>query len=68
MASLVELLNIHGHRIYANTSLIRRIEPKGEDPDTTMIVLGGGGENGDFFFEVLGKVEDIAEMLNERMR
>lgn len=65
MPSLVKLENIHGHRIYVNASYIRRIEPKGLTPPTTLVAYSSG-EN-ERLFEVAGDVEKIAELINTHM-
>lgn len=66
MASLVELENIHGHRIFVSTNFIRRIEPRGEEPPTTLVVYSSG--DSERLFEVVGEVEEIAELINAHMR
>ena len=66
MAILVELVNVHGHRLYVSTDYIRRLEPRGENPPTTLVSYSSGaGEN---TFEVVGLVDDVADWLNEQMR
>ena len=53
MSGLVELVSVHGHRIYLNTDCIRRIEPRNDQPPTTLIVYSY--QNGETGFEVPGK-------------
>ncbi|CRZ21391.1 ATP-dependent DNA helicase RuvA [Kingella kingae] len=66
MPALVELVNIHGHRIYVSTDHIRRLEPRGEDPHTTLVTYSAG--DSERAFEVEGYIDDIADFLNEQMR
>ncbi|MDK4709552.1 ATP-dependent DNA helicase RuvA [Kingella negevensis] len=66
MACLVELSNIHGHRLYVNTDYIRRVEPRNENPPTTVVVYSCA--EGERYFEVDGYVDEVAMMLNEKMR
>lgn len=66
MPALVELVNIHGHRIYVSTDHIRRLEPRSEDPPTTLVAYSAG--ESERVFEVAGLIDDIADFLNEEMR
>ncbi len=65
MATLVELTNIHGHRVYVNTDHIRRLEPRGENPPTTLVVYSSG--TSETIFEMVGYIDEIADWLNEEM-
>ena len=66
MSGLVELVSVHGHRIYLNTDCIRRIEPRNDQPPTTLIVYSY--QNGETGFEVPGKLDDIAQAINTQMK
>ena len=65
MASLVELVNIHRHRIYVSTDFIRRLEPRGEEPPTTLVAFSAGEHES--VFEVAGFIDDVADWINEHM-
>lgn len=66
MSVLVELVNVHGHRIYLNTDCIRRIQPGNDQPPTTLIVYSY--QDGETGFEVPGKLDDIAQAINTQMK
>lgn len=66
MPALVELTNIHGHRIFVSTDYIRRLEPRGDEPPTTLVAYSSG--DSERLFEVVGEVDDIAAMINSYMR
>ncbi len=66
MPILVELVNIHGHRVYVNTNHIRRVEPRNNQPPTVLVVYDS--QNGETAFEVPGKLDDIAFMINNQMK
>ncbi|ULJ60706.1 ATP-dependent DNA helicase RuvA [Wielerella bovis] len=66
MAVLIELVNVHNHRIYLNTDCIRRIEPRSEHPPTSMVVYTAG--DGEHQFEVEGYMDEVAEFLNQKLR
>ncbi|MCG7656372.1 ATP-dependent DNA helicase RuvA [Wielerella bovis] len=66
MAVLIELVNVHNHRIYLNTDCIRRVEPHNEEPPTSMIVYTAG--DGERLFEVEGYMDEVAEFLNQKLR
>ena len=65
MATLVELTNIHGHRVFVSTDFIRRLEPRGINPPTTLVYYSSGAS--ETAFEMVGYVDEIADWLNEHM-
>lgn len=65
MGILIELINVHQHRIYLNTDCIRRIEPREEEPPTSLIVYTAGET--EQMFEVEGYIDEVAVFLNGKM-